>query len=340
MTITTKQLHEALLLASPKKSPIPILAAVRITKHHVYATTFGVFLRVPYAGGPEAVVDAYVLTECNGKRDIAFSSGGSSVILDGFDPDDFPNPVPFRPEVETTIEQLGELTRLDLSDIMTASAFVSDDVLRPAMAGVYVGKHIVGTCGHRLFWTETPTMLKRPIILRADALKIMRVIGVDSPWTVDIVSATGGGSYLRATHTPTGAMVAQHLVDEPFPNYQRVIPDGTIRTVRANRKQFAAAVKACIPFCKRPRKVRVSFNGTATVEALSSDTDGKFSKDISDYSLYSLSGPSTVMGFNADYLIDVLAASKSETVYIAMNGPTQAATFDGQVLLMPVRLDN
>ena len=133
-------------------------------------------------------------------------------------------------------------------------------------------------------------------------------------------------------------VIVSKLVDGLFPDYSRVIPRENNSVVMTDRKDLADAVARVATIAKeRGRGTKFTIANDNIAIDLRTD-DGTAHEDVpAQYS-----GEPIEIGFNAQYVVDVLAAVPGENINIALSDATMPAVFTGtgEVLsvLMPMRV--
>ncbi len=260
----------------------------------------------------------------------------------GFDGGDYPE-IP-RVEGENSVKTEGELIK---RAIQKASFAVSKDALRPAMMGIYFqigsdGGKAVATDGHRLVRLNMEDLKadeQTDFIVPEKALSLTARVASDGPCTLSV-----SGGYVGFTFE--NARVVARMIEESYPNYQAVIPMENDRTATVNRQSLLAAVKRVGLYASATLKqLRLSLS-TDQIEVAAEDVDR--SSEAKETVLADFSGEEMTIGFNADYLTEVLSNVDAEDVVIALSSPNRAAIVtpgeqhageDLLMLIMPVMLN-
>lgn len=135
--------------------------------------------------------------------------------------------------------------------------------------------------------------------------------------------------------------VIAKMVDGTFPDYQRVIPASHDKVIGLKRLDTIAALKAvsCIS-SERGRAVRLEALGDKLRLTVRNPELGDSQIDVA----CSYDGPVVEIGFNAEYLIEILSAMDSETVRVELLDSGYPAKISGDAepetlfVLMPVRV--
>jgi DNA polymerase III subunit beta len=260
----------------------------------------------------------------------------------GFDGADYPA-LP-RLEGGQQIEADGAVLR---RAIQKASFAVSKDALRPAMMGIYfqitpAEGRAVATDGHRLvrlsmgaLTSESPVSF----IVPEKALTLAGKVATDDACTVQVASGHVGFTF-------GGSRVIARLIDESYPNYEAVIPVENDRRLTVNRASLLAAVRRVgLYTSSTTRQIRLSLS-TDRVEVSAEDIER--ASEAKETVLCDYAGEEMVIGFNADYLNEVLSNVDGEDVVMEFSSPnragvvTPAEQHDGEdllMLIMPVMLN-
>jgi DNA polymerase-3 subunit beta len=248
------------------------------------------------------------------------------------------------------------LPRATLGFLTEKTAFaVSHDASRGPLSGVYFdfqGDKLctVGTDGHRFGKAETPLDTTanadagtRGVIVPPEVLQSFLRASEDKDNLNESVEIL-----LSETHIlfrAGKAWITSKLIEGPYPRYEAVIPSEFERSFTANREDFRAVVSRVNTFANpRTHQVRLGIeNGSMEVTA-----NGISSSRMRDRMGVSYEGEEPFhIGFNGQYLVEVLGMCSSENIVFKMNQPTSATVIcpDGDdqsffFLLMPLRLSD
>ncbi|MDR1759698.1 MAG: DNA polymerase III subunit beta [Fibrobacter sp.] len=271
---------------------------------------------------------------------IQWSEKGRASIT-GFDAGDFP---PF-PEIDD-----GEsfvLGKMELAFLAEKTLFAtSSDTTRITLNGVYLenknGKlTMVATDGHRLgrAYLELENFTaKLGVIVPPKAIQYA-LRSVPSDANIEIrVSST------HILFSSDNLQVISKLIEGPYPNYEGVIPRNFERTVQANTTDFLNKIRSVISMANaRTRQIRLQLDGNLLDL---SATDPNVGGDSCEELAVTHSGEGSFsIGFNGQYLSEILGMCSSEEVILKMNNPVGACIIepvgdgaDFSFLLMPLRL--
>ncbi len=283
--------------------------------------------------------DARIEMELSGQKMI-IKSGRSKFSLTTLAASEFPNvedsPQAFelslpQSELRQLIEKTGfSMAQQDVRYYLNGMLLeVSEDSLRS-----------VATDGHRLATSasaaEVPAGGSHQIIVpRKGILELARLLqGGDSPVTLVI-----GASHIRANvgdYTFTSK-----LVDGKFPDYQRVIPKNGDKVVLGDRQELRQVFqRIAILSNEKYRGVRLTLSdGYLKVTANNPEQEEAEETVAVEYE-----GPSIDIGFNVNYLLDVLSILGSDVVRFTLADANSSALIQGfddpnsTYVIMPMRM--
>ncbi|MFH1852099.1 MAG: DNA polymerase III subunit beta [Candidatus Neomarinimicrobiota bacterium] len=234
--------------------------------------------------------------------------------------------------------------------IENTSFAVSKDELKPALTGVLFQfgddrLTAVATDGHRLVRYirndyQPDTFFGDIIVPR----KFLGLLGVFLS-EVDEINARIGEKHLTATLGRD--TIITRLIDERFPDYESVIPRDNEKRLEVERDSILGAVRRVSIFSnKSTHQVAlriVGGQGTITTE------DPEKASKAQEKLTASYTGDDLTIGYNANYLKDILAHIKSDKIIIDLKTPISAGLFfpyeqeefsNLTMLLMPIRLND
>lgn len=198
----------------------------------------------------------------------------------------------------------------------------------------------VATDGHRLAYAEAEGKnaagSKHEVIVpRKTVLELSRLLAdTDDVVTIDLASN-------QAKFTFSDVKLITKLVEGKFPDYQRVIPKNHQYPVVISRDALLHSLqRASILTSDKFRGIRwVLSNGTLTIVANNSDQEEAHDEMEVDYQ-----GPEIDVGFNVNYLLDVLNNLKTENVQFTLQDSNSSALVtnlgkeDFKYVVMPMRI--
>lgn len=285
---------------------------------------------------PEASVIDFSLDE--GRAVV--KSGRSRYVLSTLPAADFPNVEDSQGSVEFSLGQQQLKRLLD----RTAFSMAQQDVryyLNGMLWEVTPERlRTVATDGHRLAMCtlQAPMpveALQQSILPRKGVIELGRLLEGDGAITLQL-----GSSHLRAT-TEFFTFTSK-LVDGRFPDYDRVLPRGTTRTVLAERDELRQALaRASILSNEKFRGVRLLLSDSQLRILANNPEQEEAEEQVAvDYS-----GGDMEIGFNVTYLLDVLNVVKGDKVKLSLTDSNSSALIDelaengdSQYVVMPMRL--
>lgn len=363
-TITRQNLHNGLASVSasiPSKTTLPVLSNILFKAENgsVYmsGTDLDVAVRIKV---PADVREEGSLTAPGKKlqeiakelpdqpveintigRQIQLKSGKGHFKLNGLPADEFPT----MPEVG--FEEGWSVTGKDVSRLIHHTSFaVSSEESRPILNGVLWelregAMRMVATNGHRLARMGVPAesgdALSADFIVPPGALQqVQRLFKKD-----DVLEVARSGNHLG--FRAGTAEVYTRLIEGTYPNYEQVIPSDNNKTATVDKKALESAVRRmAVVASDQTHRIRLRFElGRLHLNVLTPDLgEGQDELEIG------YEGEDIEIGFNANYLLEVLRYMPTEDVDIAFNAPETAVTIepseaenlDYLCLVMPLRL--
>lgn len=204
----------------------------------------------------------------------------------------------------------------------------------------------VATDGHRLAYSAvkagdagvniTNAGDRQEVILpRKAVLELQRLLS-DSDDSVTIELAANQARF----HFDQIELISK-LIEGKFPDYQRVIPVGHTKLITLDRDVFLGSLqRAAILTTDKFKGVRLTLSaGLLRVSSTNAEQE-EASEDLEvDYS-----GDPVDIGFNVQYLLDVLSNLKNKTVEIALQDPNASALMttpedpEFKYVVMPMRI--
>ena len=198
----------------------------------------------------------------------------------------------------------------------------------------------IATDGHRLAYCEKPadcelSEIKQVIVPRKGIQELVRLLGDnDEPLKVFL-----GSNHIRIE--VGDIRFTSKLIDGRFPDYNRVIPDDGNNLIVAERDGLRQAlVRASILSNEKYRGIRlVAGDDVLQLQAQNPDQE---EADVEVEVNYS--GDALEIGFNVNYLLDVLSVTDASTVQAALRDSNSSCLLtypdlpDCKYVIMPMRL--
>ncbi|MEL7361347.1 MAG: DNA polymerase III subunit beta [Bacteroidota bacterium] len=223
----------------------------------------------------------------------------------------------------------------------------SKDALRPAMMGVLFqvrpeNATIVATDGHRLVKLVADGITADEavdVIVPAGALSLAGKAAGEGTCTIRIASGYVGFDF-------GDTQVIGRLIEEQYPNYEAVIPVENEKRLTVGRDAMLAAVRRVALYSSSmTHQIRLALESdalTVSAEDIERASEAK-ERVLCDYDAEPME-----IGFNSQYLQEVLSNIDGEDVVFEFSSPNRAGvvspaeTVDGEALLMlimPVMLN-
>ena len=270
---------------------------------------------------------------------------GSGIYkMSGFSAEDFPK----LPEIHIArqVKMKGDMLVRMIKKVLFA---VSRDETRPALNGVLWhtnedGLNMVATDGHRLA-KMTRKDLKlggsgKDIIVPPKVLdNLVKLMG-EEPGEVGIIINEGSVVFVL-----DGSILTSRLLEGPYPNYEQVIPKDNNRRATMEKELLNAAVRrVAILSNSLTHQVKFSLK-LDELELLATNFD--FGGEAKDILKIKYDSDSMEIGYNANYVLDILKQTDGDEVVFELNTPTTAGIVksiqkqEGEnyfFLVMPLRL--
>ncbi|WP_455205822.1 DNA polymerase III subunit beta [Kaarinaea lacus] len=286
----------------------------------------------------EAQIDISIDNE---KQRALIRSGKSRFNLTTLPAKDYPN----IEEIKSTYRF--SIAQSDLKEIIekTHFAMAQQDVrfyLNGLLLEIRDAKVIaVATDGHRLSYCETdaqtnPAEVLQVILPRKGVTELVKILE-DVEDSVDIEI---GSNHVRINHPEI--KFTTKLIDGKFPDYNRVVPSGSDKKVRADRDTLKQALaRASILSNEKYRGVRVTIkNGALQAQAHNPEMEEAEEEIDVEYS-----GEDLVIGFNVNYLLDAVNAVQTEKVVMMLKDSNSSCLMlpdvedsPSKYVIMPMRL--
>lgn len=226
----------------------------------------------------------------------------------------------------------------------------ADDELRPVINGIYLDKidnklTYVATNGSILGMVETTLESgtgKSAFIIPSKYARILSSIIPADCQEVDINVASINMSFRFDNYT-----LVCRMIEGRFPNYRAVIPTNNDKEAIILKNDFLSALKRVSVFSSKVSSLIV-INATSkeiTLEA--HDVDYSISAE-EKFSIDSYEGKDIKIGFNSNYLKEIISNIPSEKLLISFTDPSKAAIIHRNdedkssltYLIMPISINN
>nr|MBN2276514.1 DNA polymerase III subunit beta [candidate division Zixibacteria bacterium] len=257
--------------------------------------------------------------------------------------DDFPK----LPIVNTKKE-----IRIDGSDLVAmikkTTFACSTDETRPALNGVLWSTkgdamNMVATDGHRLakFSVDNKKLkgISEDIIIPPKVLNIIPKFISESDGEVGVIFGEN-----NIIFNLDDVILTSRLIEGPYPNYEQVIPSENDKKMAISKENLMGAVRR-VSILSNSLTHQVKFaikNNTLTISTTNADVGGEGKETIP----CEFSGDAIELGYNANYISDVLAKIDGDEVIFELSNAISAGLIyspeipkdDFLCLIMPLRL--
>jgi DNA polymerase-3 subunit beta len=342
-TITRERLHEGLTAVAasvPTKTTLPVLSNILLEASGDGIRLAGTDLDTAVSTAVPAEVDeegavtlparklveivrelpsAAIRVTTSGEQRINLECGRSRFKLLGIPKDEFPS---FPP---VSFDRSWSVTSSDLQKLIHHVTFAaSTEESRPILNGVLWEQRgdqmrMVATNGHRLAKMEIP------------------VSGSDAS---EEISKSDNHLGFRSAST----QVFTRLIEGPYPNYEQVIPRENDKAATIDKEALAGALRRVgVVASDQTHRVRLSFSGAMLKFSVSTPDLGEAQDEIA----ITYDGDALEIGFNANYLLEVLKYMPTDEVRFTFSAPERATTVEPVgwddsasyvCLVMPLRL--
>ena len=285
---------------------------------------------------PPGAVD--VATQGDG---ITITSGRSRFRLNGLPKDEFPA----FPAV--SFEESWRLTGKNLNLLISHVSFaVSTEETRPILNGVLwelrEGEmRMVATNGHRL---AKMTLAREGAKGVGDLIVHPRALGqVQKLFRADD-EVEVGRSENHLGFRANGVQIFTRLIEGPYPNYDQVIPKDNDKAFIVEKSMLTGAIRRmAIVASDQTHRIRMALGGSSLKFSVQTPDLGEAAEELP----VEYDGEPLEIGFNANYLLELLRYMPSNEVKMTFKAPERAATMepvgnedtpDFMCLVMPLRL--
>ena len=286
-------------------------------------------------GLPDDAVITFVL---DGDR-VQLRSGRSRFSLATLPAADFPNIEDWQSEVEITLSQNELRTLIEKTQFSMANQDVRYYLNGMLFEIEGALLRSVATDGHRMAISQTTLVgefeSQQVIVPRKGVQELVRLLDApENPVTLQI-----GQSNVRAD--VNNFTFTSKLVDGRFPDYRRVMPQSTTKTLEASCEELRQAFsRAAILSNEKFRGVRVNLSGSE-MRITANNPELEEAEEMLDVSFQ---GDDLEIGFNVSYVLDILNTLRCEQVRVSMSDANASALIENAVdesamyVVMPIRL--
>ena len=365
-TISREKLQEGLTAVAasiPAKTTLPVLANILVETTERGIRLSGTDLDIAVSTGVSADVEtpgaitipakklseiarelppAPVKIGAMGEQRITLECGRSKFKLLGLPRDEFPT----FPQVR--FQDSWRVRSGDLQKLISHTSFaVSTEESRPILNGVLWElrpdrMRMVATNGHRLTRMDLPIASGNSpggdLIVPPKALDQVRRL---FPAEEELEIAQGDNHLgFRSPFTS----VFTRLIEGPYPNYEQVIPRDNDRVAISDKVALISALKRMSVIASdQTHRIRLSFNAALLRFSVQTPDLGEAQDELP----IRFTGDPIDIGFNANYLLEILRYIPTDEVRITLKAPERAVTIEPEAwsdpasylcLVMPLRL--
>ncbi|MEJ7811346.1 MAG: DNA polymerase III subunit beta [Gemmatimonadaceae bacterium] len=365
-TIAREKLQEGLAAVTasiPAKTTLPVLSNILVETTELGIRLSGTDLDIAVSTEVQADVEAQgaitipakklaeiarelpsapVKISAAGEQKITLECSRSRFRLLGLPRDEFPS----FPAVKFT--ESWRIRSGDLQKLIGHTAFAaSTEESRPILNGVLwelrpERMRMVATNGHRLAKMELPIASEGApsgdLIVPPKALEQIRRL-----FTADEELEIARGDNHLGFRSPFTSVFTR-LIEGPYPNYEQVIPKDNERIARADKNALAQALRRMsIIASDQTHRIRLAFSSGMLKLAVQTPDLGEAQDEVAiDYD-----GDPLEIGFNANYLLEILRYMPTDDVRLTFKAPERAATVEPEgwsddakflCLVMPLKL--
>ncbi|WP_229617869.1 DNA polymerase III subunit beta [Vibrio parahaemolyticus] len=286
-------------------------------------------------GLPDDAIITFVL---EGDR-VQVRSGRSRFSLATLPANDFPNIEDWQSEVEVSLSQADLRTLIDKTQFSMANQDVRYYLNGMLFEIDGTTLRSVATDGHRMAVSQTQLgadfAQKQIIVPRKGVQELVKLM--DAPEQPVVLQI--GSSNVRAE--VNNFIFTSKLVDGRFPDYRRVLPQHTNKTLIASCDELRQAFsRAAILSNEKFRGVRVNLAGSE-MRITANNPEQEEAEEMLDVTF---EGDPIEIGVNVSYVLDVLNTLRCEKVQVSMSDANASALIENAdddsavYVVMPIRL--
>lgn len=364
-TITTNKIQAALsavISVVPSKLTLPILGNILVETDSKRLKLSATDLEISVTTSVEAnivkkgsvaipaktfteIINALPQTEIeveaiSNRIELRFASGDYKIS--GMPPDEFPK----LPDVNTSKEI--KIPAAVFSRMVQKTSFaVSADETRPALNGILwqtssEKMRMVATDGHRLAKIEAENSklqgLYDDVIVPPRAVTLVGKLVDEGTSEIGVIFGDNNIVFTCGYNT-----VSSRIIEGPYPNYEQVIPTDNDKTLIVSKAELADSVKR-VAILSNSLTRQVKFKLTDDQLELSA-TNVDLGGEAVEQLPCSYSGEAMEIGYNANYVLDILKQIDGDEVQFALSTAVSAGVVtaveggeDYLCLVMPLRL--
>ena len=324
------------ITATDLEQTISTTIAAKTVEEGKTALSSGRFLEI-VAALPDTQIELSVSSD----HQVEINSPQGVYNIIGKDPEEFPETPTLSGDQQLLIN-----TKEFLRIINSTTYAVSKDDLKPALCGIYLNikenqMTAVSTDGHRLVKYKKTTNSTNPegsIIVPVKFFNIIKTGQINNETTTIKTSE----NHIEVNYNNT--KIITRIIKETFPDFNSVIPEELKIHIKINKEKFLEAIKRVSIFSnKTTKQINLTFNSN---EITISTEDQETRSSAKEHIDCDFSGEGFTVGYNSQYLKEVVQHIQGQETNMFLSGPLTAAVFksnkneEGEeitTLLMPLR---
>lgn len=265
----------------------------------------------------------FYINENTKEIDITFNNGHFNFT--GIDASEYPR----KKDHEAEVNVMEFPTATVLNAIEGTLFAASTDPIRPIMTGIYWDIEeervtFVASDTHKLVKYEVTSLhpgLNDSFILPAKPANVIKsLLSKEEGAMVKITKDEKSATFEFDTYSLT-----TRLIKGNYPNYRRVFPNDNPYLMIANRESLLNAVRRVALFASKASKL-IKFNIQET-EVLMTAQDLDYATSAEERVTCDYQGNPMMIGFNSDYMIEVLSNLHCEDVKVELADPARPGLF-------------
>ncbi len=363
-TITRERLQEGLVAvaaAVPAKTTLPVLSNVLVEATQQGLRLSGTDLDIAVSTTVAADVDAEgavtlpakklsdivrelpsapIRVTTAGEQRVSLECGRTKFKLLGLPREEFPSfpPVKFDKAWKAPAELVHKL-------VAHVAFAASTEESRPILNGVLWElrpdrMRMVATNGHRLAKMDVPASggSTADLIVPPKALEQVRKLFAPEA-EVEIAKSENHIGFRAG-----GTLVYSRLIEGPYPNYEQVIPRENDKSATVDKVALTAALRRMsVVASDQTHRIRMALSGGAAKFSVQTPDLGEAQDELA----LTYEGEPLEIGFNAQYLLEIMKYMPTDEVRLTFKAPERAATVEPVgwddpasylCLVMPLRL--
>jgi len=363
-TITRERLQEGLVAvaaAVPAKTTLPVLSNVLVEATKQGLRLSGTDLDIAISTTVAADVDADgavtlpakklsdivrelpsapIRVTTAGEQRVSLECGRSKFKLLGLPREEFPSFPPVKFDKAWTAP--AELVHKLVAHVAFAA---STEESRPILNGVLWElrpdrMRMVATNGHRLAKMDVPASggSTADLIVPPKALEQVRKLFAPEA-QVEIAKSENHIGFRAG-----GTLIYSRLIEGPYPNYEQVIPRENDKSATVDKVALTAALRRMsVVASDQTHRIRMALSGGAAKFSVQTPDLGEAQDELA----LTYEGEPLEIGFNAQYLLEIMKYMPTDEVRLTFKAPERAATIEPVgwddpasylCLVMPLRL--